>query len=114
MTVASEMVLNYLKQNFGTSFTKQELAQNLSISIPSVTGSINSLEKKGYVVHTTETIEESPATETRKAHIKTILHHTLTEAGLAYDPVAEAEEKARAKAAAKAEKAAAKAKAAAE
>lgn len=109
MTVASEMVLNYLKQNFGTSFTKQELAANLGISLPSVTGSINSLEKKGYVTHTTEVVEESPATETRKAKVKNVLHHTLTEAGLAYDPIAEAEEKAAKLAAERAAKAAAKA-----
>jgi hypothetical protein len=51
----------------------------------------------------------TPATETRKAQVKNVLYHTLTEAGLAYDPVAEAAEKAAAKEAEKARKAAEKA-----
>ena len=110
MTTNSEMVLNYLKANYGKEFSKQELAAALNIPLPSVVGSMNSLVKKGYANTTREeVIEDAPATETRKAKTHTVKYHTLTEAGLAYDPVAEAEEKAAAKEAEKARRAAEKA-----
>ena len=106
MTANSEMVLNLMKKNFGQEFTKQDIAEALGISVPAVTGSINGLVKRGYVTERMEEIEVEPATETRKAKMKTIRHETLTEAGLAYDPVAEEEAKQAAKAAEKERKAA--------
>lgn len=106
ITQNSELVLNYLKKNFGQEFTKQEIAETLGISVPAVTGSINGLVKKGYVVERLEEKVVEDATETRKAKVKTIRHETLTEAGLAYDPVAEEEAKQAAKAAEKERKAA--------
>lgn len=109
MTVNSELVLNYLKKTYGTEHTKQQIVDELGISLPAVTGTINSLVKKGYVTERVEEIEVEPATETRKAKVKTIRYETLTEAGLAYDPVAEEAAKQAAKEAAKAEKEAAKA-----
>ncbi len=112
MTANSEMVLNFLKNNYGKEFSKQQIAEALGISVPAVTGTINALSKpeKGYCVVTREeVIEVEPATDTRKAKTRTIKYHTLTEAGLAYDPVAEEAAKQAAKEAAKAEKAAAKA-----
>ena len=110
MTQNSELVLNFLKKNYGKEFSKQELAEELGVSLPAVVGSINSLEKKGYTSITREeTIEDAPATETRKAKTHVVKYHTLTEAGLAYDPVAEEAEKAAAKAAEKERKAAEKA-----
>lgn len=109
MTVNSELVLNYLKSEFGKEHTKQEIAQTLGISLPAVTGTVNSLRNKGYISERVEEVELEPATETRKAKMQTIRYETLTEAGLAYDPVAEAEEKAAAKAAEKEAKAAARA-----
>ena len=111
MTINSTLVLNFLKAHYGQEFTKQQIAEALNISIPAVTGSINGLAnpKKGYVVTTrVEEVVEAEATETRKAKIKTVPYHTLTEAGLAYDPVAEAEAKAAAKEAEKAAKKAAR------
>lgn len=107
MTQNSELVLNFLKRNYGKEFSKQEIADALGISVPSVTGSINGLIKKEYAI-TTRVDEkiEAEATETRKAKIKNIPYHTLTEAGLAYDPVAEEEAKQAAKAAEKERKAA--------
>ena len=107
MTQNSELVLNFLKRNYGKEFSKQEIANALNISVPSVVGSMNSLIKKGYAI-TTRVDEkiEVEATDTRKAKIKNILFHTLTEAGLAYDPVAEAEQKAAEKTAEKERKAA--------
>lgn len=106
ITPNSELVLNFLKKNFGQEFTKQEIAETLGISVPAVTGSINGLVKKGYVTERMEEVEVEPATETRKAKVKAIRHETLTEAGLAYDPVAEEEAKQAAKAAEKERKAA--------
>lgn len=107
MTVNSERVLNYLKNNYGKEFSKQEIADALGISVPAVTGSMNGLIKGGYAATTREeTVEVTPATETRKAQTKVVKYHTLTESGLAYDPVAVAAEKEAAKAAEKERKAA--------
>lgn len=109
-SVNSELILNYMKNHFGEEFSKQQIAEALSISVPAVTGTMNSLIKKGYASTTREeTVELEPATETRKAKTRTIKYHTLTEAGLSYDPVAEEAAKQAAKEAAKAEKAAARA-----
>ena len=106
ITPNSELVLNFLKKNFGKEFTKNEIAETLGSSIPAVTGSINGLVKKQYVTERLEEVEVEPATDTRKAKVKTIRYETLTEAGLAYDPVAEEEAKQAAKAAEKERKAA--------
>ena len=106
ITPNSELVLNFLKKNYGKEFTKQEIADALNISIPAITGSINGLVKKKYVTERLEEVEVEPATDTRKAKVKTIRHETLTEAGLAYDPIAEEEAKQAAKAAEKERKAA--------
>lgn len=110
MTINSEKVLNFLKEHYGEEFSKQQIADALGISLSSVIGSINPLEKKGYSRTTREvTVELEPATETRKAKTKTVKYHTLTEEGLAYDPVAEEAAKAAAKQAEKERKAAEKA-----
>lgn len=90
MTQNSEMVLNYMKNNYGKELSKQDIAAALGISVPAVTGTMNALIKKGYAVTVREeTVEDAPATETRKAKTHVIKYHTLTETGLAYDPVAE-------------------------
>lgn len=107
MTQNSELVLNYLKKNYGKEFTKKEISEAVGVSVPAVTGSLNGLIKKGYAATTrTEEVVTAEATETRKAQVKNVLYHTLTEAGLSYDPVAEEAEKAAAKEAAKAARAA--------
>ena len=110
MTINSERVLNFLKEHYGQEFSKNEIKDALGISLSAVIGSINPLEKKGYSkVVREETIELEPATETRKAKTKVVKYHTLTEEGLAYDPIAEEAEKAAAKQAEKERKAAEKA-----
>ena len=107
MTINSEKVLNFLKEHYGNEYSKKEIADALGISLSAVIGSINPLEKKGYTTITREeTVELEAATETRKAKTKVVKYHTLTEAGLAYDPVAEEAEKAAAKQAEKERKAA--------
>lgn len=110
MTINSERVLNFLKEHYGEEFSKNDIKDALGISLSAVIGSINPLEKNGYTrITREEVIELEPATETRKAKTKTVKYHTLTEAGLAYDPVAEEAKKLAEKEAKKAEKAAAKA-----
>lgn len=109
-SVNSEKVLNYMKAHYGTEMTKQQIADALDITVPAVTGTINALIKKGYATTTREEKEVlSEATETRKEQSRMIKYHMLTEAGLAYDPVAEEAAKAAEKARKAAEKAAAKA-----
>ena len=118
MTANSERVFNYLRENYGRELTKQEIAEALGISLPAVTGSINGLIRKGktngveYITERVEVIEVEPATETRRAKTREQRYETLTEAGLAYDPIAEEAAKLAAKEAEKAAKAAAKAAAA--
>lgn len=110
MTLNSERVLNFLKEHYGKEYSKQEIADALGISLSAVIGSINPLEKKNYTTITrTEVVELEPATETRKAKTKEVKYHTLTEAGLTYDPVAEEQAKLAAKQAEKERKAAEKA-----
>lgn len=110
MSINSEKVLNFLKEHYGQEFSKQQIADALGISLSAVIGSINPLQKKEYCTVTREeTIELEPATETRKAKTKVVKYHTLTEAGLAYDPIAEEQAKLAAKQAEKERKAAEKA-----
>ena len=110
MTMNSEKVLNFLKEHYGNEYNKQEIANALGISLSAVIGSINPLEKKGYTKITREeTVELEPATETRKAKTKVVKYHTLTEAGLTYDPIAEEQAKLAKKQAEKERKAAEKA-----
>ena len=69
MTQNSEMVLNFLKTNYGTEYTKQEIADALHISVPAVTGSINGLLRKGktngvdYIVERVEEVEVEDGVE---------------------------------------------------
>lgn len=112
-TTNSLMVLEFLKRNFGREVTKREICDNLGISMPAVSSSINNLVKKGFVTERLEEIVE-PATETKKEKVTVLRHETLTEAGLAYDPMAEYEAKKAAAQAEKEAKAAAKAAKAAE
>lgn len=107
MTINAQMVLNYMKNHYSEEYSKQDVAAALGLSVPAVTGTMNSLIKRGFAITTREeTVEDAPATETRKAKTHVVKYHTLTEAGLAYDPVAEEEAKAAAKAAEKERKAA--------
>ena len=108
-TVNSLLVLNFLKEHYGESYSKQQIADALGISIRAVTGTINALsrpEKNYCIISRTEIKEVSPETETRKAQTKEIKYHTLTEAGLRYDPIKEEEERQAAKEAEKARNAA--------
>jgi len=41
MTANSELVLNFLKKNYGKEFTKKEISEAVGVSVPAVTGSLN-------------------------------------------------------------------------
>lgn len=86
MTLNAKTVLNYLKAHYGTEVTKADMAKELGLSIPAVTGSVRGLVSKKLATERIETVELEPATETRKAKTKDIRHVQLTEAGLVYDP----------------------------
>lgn len=84
-SVAIPTVLEFLKRNYGSEFTKAQIIAETKLSLPAVTASVNYLREHEYVTERVETYEEQPATETRKAKVKTIRYETLTEAGLAFD-----------------------------
>lgn len=112
-SVNSEKVLAFLKSNYGTEVTKQQIAEALGVSLSAVNGSVNGLAKKKLLIERCEEVEMEPATETKKAKMKTVRHIQLNEAGLAFDfETYEAEQKAKKeaeRAAAREAKAAAKA-----
>lgn len=91
-SVAIPTVLEYLRQNYGLEATKNTIVEATKLSLPAVTASINYLRAHGYVTERVETFEEQPATETRKAKVKTVRYETLTESGLAFDYDAYCEE----------------------
>lgn len=108
MTDNSKRVLAFLKENYGTRMTGHEIADELDVKINVVTGSVNGLCKKGYAVRTEETVKGPDGKDVVMKYI------SLTEAGMAYDPIAEEEAAAAEKARKAAEKAARKARKAAE
>ena len=95
MTTNALNVLNFMKAHPGEEFTKQDIAAQLSVTVQTVTGTTNSLIKKGYAVEREDTVEVEGKT-------KVIKFVTLTDAGLAYDPEAEEAAAKEAKAAKKA------------
>lgn len=114
MTQNAFAVFTYLKDHPGQEFTKQDIAAALDVTVQAVTGTTNSLKKKGYSVERTETVT-IPGVDGKADKTKNVVYVMLTDAGLAYDPIAEEEamkaekarlkeEKALAKAAAKAAK----------
>lgn len=109
-TTNSIAAYNFMKSNYGKEFTKAEVAKALGIPQVAVTGAFTPHLKAGRLAITREEIVElEPATETRKAKTRKDVYITMTEDGLAYDPVEEDARKAAEKEAAKAERAAAKA-----
>ena len=73
-SIGSEKVLAYLKANYGTEVTKQEIADALGVSLSTVNGSVNGLSHKNLIVERCEEVEVEPATETKKAKMKTSLN----------------------------------------
>lgn len=84
-TENSRKVLEYLKaQGAGVAFTTKQVQEALGFEkhCP-VTGSVNSLCKKGYAERFTETVEDENG---KKTEVKKF---ALTEAGANFDPDAE-------------------------
>lgn len=89
MTPNARRILNYLKENFGSEMTKQDIAASLGVSVSAVTGTTNSLIKKGYA---TERHEDGLD---EKGKPKVIKYVTLTEEGNDFDPDAVVEKAAK-------------------
>lgn len=49
MKDTSLKVFNFLKDNYGTEFTKAQIAEKTGLSIPVITGSVNGLRNHGLV-----------------------------------------------------------------
>lgn len=84
MTPNARRILDYMKQNFGTEMTKQEIAAALGVSVSAVVGTTNSLIKKGFATERQETTLDEKNKE------KVIKYVVLTEEGNEFDPDAEA------------------------
>lgn len=95
-SINSEKVLAFLKSQYGHEVTKQEIADTIGVSLSAVNGSVNGLARKNLIAERCEDVEIEPATETRKAKMKTVRYIQLNEDGLAFDIEAhEAEQKAK-------------------
>lgn len=108
MTQNAMKILEFMKNHYGEEFSKQQIADATGLTVPHVTGTMNSLVKNKYAINTrSEEVVVAEPTETRKKAVtKTVWYHTLTEMGLKYDPIKEEQEKAALKEAEKARKAA--------
>lgn len=84
MTPNARRILDYMKQNFGSEMTKQDIAATLGLSVSAVVGTTNSLLKKGYAT------ERQEVSLDEKGKEKTIKYVTLTEEGNDFDPDAAA------------------------
>ena len=80
MTPNARRILDYMKQNFGTEMTKQEIAASLGVSVSAVVGTTNSLIKKGFATERQETTLDEKNKE------KVIKYVVLTDEGNEYDP----------------------------
>lgn len=98
MTTNALTIFNFMKSHPGEEFTKQDIAAQLSVSVQAVTGTTNSLIKKGYAVEREDAVEI-------EGKAKVVKYVMLTDAGLEYDPEAEEAAAKEAKEREKAEKA---------
>lgn len=85
MSDNGKLVFGFLKDNFGKDMTAHDIAEACGVTVPTVTGVVNALVKKGYAQRTEV---EGEAEDGKKAPIVKFI--SLTEAGLAFDPEAEA------------------------
>lgn len=86
MTDNSRKVFEFLKEHYGDNLTCQNIAAELGITVPAVTGSVNGLVKKGYAVRNEEVMTDEDGKETKVKYI------SLTEDGMIFDPDAENKE----------------------
>ena len=90
MTENSRKVLETLKANYGKKWVTSELAEAAGVSIPTVTGAVTGMAKKGYAVREEGVINTTD--KEGKEIEKVVKFISLTEAGLNFDPDAKVEE----------------------
>lgn len=84
MTINHELVLNYLKKNYGKEVLKSQIVADTGVPMASVTRAAIDWSKKGYL---TERIEEYTETlQSGKEKVKTRRYVQLTEDGLVWEP----------------------------
>ena len=81
----SKNVLNYLKAHNGEDLTAADVADALGLAKRSVDGIFTAMQKKGLGVRTPAEIELEDGTH------KAVKFLSLTDAGMAFDPDADAE-----------------------
>ncbi len=87
MKESSRNVFNYLKANYGTPLTNNDIATALGVSGSTVVGSVQGLVRKGYAVRTDDEVTG------QDGKVVKIKHISLTETGLEFNPDAETEAK---------------------
>ena len=80
MKESSRKVFDFLVANYGTKVTGNDIAAALGVSVPTVTGSVNGLVKKGLAERIEEVTTGADDKEVRTKYI------TLTEEGLSFNP----------------------------
>lgn len=83
MKESSRKVFDFLKANYGSDVTGNDIATALGVTVPVVTGSVNGLVKKGLAVRNEVVLQGADGKETKVKYI------ALTEDGLNFDPDAE-------------------------
>ena len=78
-------ILNYLKEHNGEQMTSGDVAEALGLEKRQVDGSFTSFQKKGWGVRTPAEVELADGTH------KAIKLLSLTDAGMEYDPMSDAE-----------------------
>jgi DNA-binding MarR family transcriptional regulator len=89
MTPNARRILDYLKENFGSEMTKQEIAAKLGVSVSAVVGTTNALIKKGMMT------ERAESSLDEKGKEKIVKYVSLTEEGNDFDPDAVVEKEAK-------------------
>lgn len=83
MKESSRKVFDFLKANYGSEVTGNDIANALGVTIPVVTGSVNGLVKKGLAMRNEVVMLGADGKDTKVKYI------ALTEEGLTFDPDAE-------------------------
>ncbi len=73
-------IINYLKENKGEKILAADIAEELGLTVPQVTGSVNALQKKGL------TKREPGKIKLEDDTTKAVKFISLTDDGLAFSP----------------------------
>lgn len=90
MTEGAMRILAFLKKNKNKEFTTYDILENTNITLPTITGTLNGLIKRGYVIKTREDVFSA---RFKGEKTKTMKYYQLTEEGFNYDPIQEEREK---------------------